>query len=137
MATFTRTTVLGKPQLPPVIYHSRVQIPFTRIKVIPVLIKSTPSIKNINPPINTQIGVSDHISLDLTDPHGFKYISIKTIGPDGKPELIYDGVFTTQFTGSTVSTATNGLHFDIVRSGGWLVPPNLTIVAINNDGVAL
>lgn len=100
---------------------------------------AVPTISNITPPAGTLLRSDTHISLDVTDADSAFRRIILTIKFDGAdaPEVIYDGTdFSTAYlAGSTRTAIPNGLHFDLVREGGWPAAPTFTPFAIDVTGL--
>lgn len=99
-------------------------------------IPSVPAIGNWTPDLATEIAATTPVGFDATDAHGFRRIVVYAATSDGGGEMVYDGAaFVAPYTGSSTAAIANGLRFSIVRNGGWLASPRLTVIAVNVDGV--
>lgn len=97
---------------------------------------TTPTIGNFTPNPAAQIAATTAIGFDVTDPHGFRKIVVYAIAADGGEEVVWDGTaFSINYaTASTRTVITNGFRFSVLRNGGWVVAPRVTVIAVNTDG---
>jgi hypothetical protein len=100
----------------------------------PVL--STPVIGNWTPNPTSQIAASTAVGFDVTDTHGLRTVIVYAATGNGA-EVVYDeDAFVSPYAaGSSTTPITNGLRFRVVRDGGWVTSPRLTVVAVNTDGI--
>lgn len=98
---------------------------------------TTPTVGNFSPPPGTQVGPGTPLSFDALDAKGFRQVTVTALAPNGSQENVFTGgVFVAPFaSSSTVAPIAGGLHFSILRDGGWLNQPQLTVRAINQDGI--
>jgi len=98
-----------------------------------------PVISNISPVGGTLLHPTTPITLDITDPDSdFRRIilMIQFAGVTA-PEVIYDGTsFSAAYAaGSTGTPITDGIHFSLLRAGGWPAAPTFTPFAIDVTGL--
>ena len=98
-----------------------------------------PVISNIDPAGGTLLHPTTPITLDITDEDSsFRRIilMIQFAGVPA-PEVIYDGGgFSIAYaTESTITPITDGIHFSLIRAGGWPAAPTFTPFAIDVTGL--
>jgi hypothetical protein len=102
----------------------------------PPVVLSTPAIGNWTPDPTSQITASTAVGFDVTDTHGLRTVIVYAATGNGA-EVVYDeDAFVSPFVaGSATTPIANGLRFRVVREGGWVTSPRLTVVAVNTDGI--
>lgn len=100
-----------------------------------------PTISNLTPAAGSALHPTSKISFDVTvsDNTPFRKIFLSaTTDSSDIHELIWDGTaFTPFYTGSTITTANNGYHFDIRRNNGWTGRPKISVSAVTTQGGSL
>lgn len=98
---------------------------------------STPSVTNFSPPPGTAVAPMTPLAFDALDTKGFRSVRIYATNPSGGSDLVFSGgVFVSPYSAqSSVAEVAGGLHFSILRDGGWQNQPQLTVTAINQDGI--
>lgn len=98
-----------------------------------------PVISNIVPPPSSgPIGKNTALSFDLTDPSGlFRDVIVLASFPGTNvDEVVWDGsVFAPFYNAqSSVSGIVDGMHFSLLRAGGWIASPTISVHAIDPSG---
>lgn len=84
----------------------------------------------------TEIGRNDAVPLDVTDETGLAAVIVMVLYPDtGEYEVAHDGTaFAPRFVSkSTRAAITDGYHFELRRTGGWLSPPTVKVLPLDTS----
>lgn len=96
-----------------------------------------PVVGNWSPGGGTQVTAMTPIGFDVTDAAGLGEVIVYATGPTGALETVYDGVaFTADYDAGSVRTdIPGGFRFSVRRDAGWTVPPQITVAAVNVNGI--
>lgn len=100
---------------------------------------TAPQISNITPAPGSAIAPNQILGFDVTDNlNAFRRIVVTALYPTGLHEIVHNGdAFTANYSaGSSRSNLAGGFHYNVIRTGGWIVGSNPTflVYAIDTDG---
>lgn len=91
-----------------------------------------------NPPVVTVLTTppiyrDSVVVVNVTDNKTLALVEMYLVNPNGSRDVIYSGAdgFIYPYLGSNVTPITNGLQFEIQRSGGWQNTPTFKVRAID------
>lgn len=96
-----------------------------------------PVVGNWTPTVGAQITTTTPIGFDVTDAAGLSQVIVYAVAANGTTEQAFNGTtFTADYdAASTRTVISGGYRFSIRRDGGWTVAPQITVAAVNVNGI--